>query len=174
MCFSTVARAFAATGFVKITEIGMATPTVVPVCGVIVSSSIGGPAGFVGDGEALALGFPCALASSPLALSLPPPPQALAPTSITLVTNAIPMPPLRRPTICPALSLFGPDGPDSLSDNDDVGRSCVRRVKRVSRFGAHRWIGDDEGRDILPAACRLRSITAAVSAQQFVRTPVAT
>src|SRR3954468_8638991 len=45
MCRSTVARDLAATGFVKITEIGMATPTVVPVCGVIVSSSIGGPAG---------------------------------------------------------------------------------------------------------------------------------
>src|SRR5436309_1102119 len=80
MCFSTVARALAATGFVKITEIGMATPTVVPVCGVIVSSSMGGPAGVVGDGELLALGFPDAFASSPLALSLPPPPQALAPT----------------------------------------------------------------------------------------------
>src|SRR3954452_464608 len=102
-CFSTVARAFAATGFVKITEIGMATPTVVPVCGVIVSSSIGGPAGFVGDGDELAFGFPGAFASSPLALS--PPPQALAPTSITPVTSAIPMLPLRRRTTCPTLSL---------------------------------------------------------------------
>jgi hypothetical protein len=80
-----------------------------------------------------------------------PPPQALAPTSITPVTNAIPMPPLRRPTICPALSLFGPDEPDSLSDNEKVGRSCAHRVKHVSRFGAHRRIGDDEGRDIVPA-----------------------
>src|SRR4051812_4896252 len=101
MCFSTVARAFAATGFVKTTEIGMATPTVVPVCGVIVSSSIGGPPAFVGDGEALALRLPDAFASPPLALSLPPPPQALAPTSITPVTSAIPMPLLRRPTTCP-------------------------------------------------------------------------
>ncbi|GHF17148.1 hypothetical protein GCM10014715_85320 [Streptomyces spiralis] len=117
MCFSTVARAFAATGFVKTTEIGMATPTVVPVCGVIVSNSIGGPAGFVGVGEALALGLPEAFASPPPALSLPPPPQALAPTIIATVTSAIPMPPLRRPTICPALSLPGPEGPDFLSDD---------------------------------------------------------
>jgi hypothetical protein len=146
MCFSTVARAFADTGFVKTTEIGMATPTVVPVCGVIVSSSIGGPAGFVGDGEELALGLPDAFESSPLALSPPPPPQALAPTSIAPVTNAIPMLPLRRPTPCPALSLFGPDGPDSLSDSEGGGRSCMRRVKRVSKLGACRRIGDDSGR----------------------------
>ena len=52
-CFSTLARALDATGLVKTTEIGMATPTVVPVCGVIVSSSIGGPAGFFGEGEAV-------------------------------------------------------------------------------------------------------------------------
>ncbi|GAA3807697.1 hypothetical protein GCM10022403_047280 [Streptomyces coacervatus] len=109
MCFSTVARALAATGLVKTTEIGMATPTVVPVCGVIVSRSIGGPAGFVGEGEALAPGFPAAFASSALALVLPPAPQALAPTSTTPVTSAIPMLPLRRPTICPALSVSGPD-----------------------------------------------------------------
>jgi hypothetical protein len=108
MCFSTVARAFADTGFVKTTEIGMATPTVVPVCGVIVSSSIGGPAGFVGDGEALALGFVDAFASSPLALSLPPPPQALAPISVTPVTNAIHMLLLRRPTNCPGLLALRP------------------------------------------------------------------
>jgi len=127
MRFSTVARALVATGFVKITEIGMATPTVVPVCGVIVSSSIGGPAGFVGDGEALALAFPDAFASPPLALSLPPPPQALAPTSIVTVTSAIPMP-LRRPTTRPNLSLPGPEGPDSLSDSDGMGRSCVRHI----------------------------------------------
>lgn len=128
MCFSTVARAFAATGFVKITEIGMATPTVFPVCGVIVSSSIGGPAGFVGLGEALVLAVPDAFASPPLALSLSPPPQALAPTSTATVTNAIPMPPLRRPTTCPTLSCPGPDGPHSLSDGDGMGRSCVRHV----------------------------------------------
>ncbi|GAA3110689.1 hypothetical protein GCM10017687_24040 [Streptomyces echinatus] len=73
MCFSTVARAFVATGSVKTTDIGMATPTVVPVRGVIVSSSIGGPAGFVADGEALTLVLPDAFASSPLALSPPPP-----------------------------------------------------------------------------------------------------
>ncbi|GGJ69233.1 hypothetical protein GCM10010121_095000 [Streptomyces brasiliensis] len=128
MCFSTVARAFAATGFVKTTEIGMATPTVVPVCGVIVSSSIGGPAGFFGDGEALALAFPDAFASSPLALSLLPPPQALAPTSVTTVTSAILIPPLRRPTTCPALSPSGPAGPDTLSDSQGMGHSCVRHV----------------------------------------------
>lgn len=108
MCFSTVARALAATGFVKITEIGMATPTVVPVCGVIVSSSMGGPAGVVGDGEVLAPGFPDAFASSPPALSLPPAPQALAPTSITPVTHAIHMLPLRRPTNCPGLLAVRP------------------------------------------------------------------
>src|SRR5690348_15110159 len=135
MCFSTVARAFAATGFVKTTEIGMATPTVVPVCGVIVSSSIGGPAGLVGLGEALALGLPDAFPSSPLALSLPPPPQALAPTSMAPVTSAIPMLPLRRPTTCPVLSRFGPDGPDSLSDGSGAGCSCMRCVKRVSKLG---------------------------------------
>src|SRR3954470_3825390 len=107
-CFSTVARAFAATGFVKTTEIGMATPAVAPVCGVIVSSSIGGPAGFVGEGEALALGFPdAAFPPAPLALSLPPP-QALVPTSIATVTTAIPIPLLRRSTTCPALSIPRP------------------------------------------------------------------
>ncbi|BDM74581.1 hypothetical protein HEK616_80680 (plasmid) [Streptomyces nigrescens] len=149
MCFSTVARALAATGFVKTTEIGMATPTVVPVCGVIVSSSIGGPAGFVGDGEALALGFPDAFESSPPALSLPPPPQALAPTSITPVMSAMPMPPLRRPTTCPTLSLFGPERPDSLLDGDGLRQSFLRRVKRVSKLGVHRRNGDGAGRDIL-------------------------
>ncbi|GAA2474940.1 hypothetical protein GCM10010276_07940 [Streptomyces longisporus] len=126
MCFSTVARALAATGFEKITEIGMATPTVVPVCGVIVSSSIGGPAGFVGDGEALALALP-AFPSSALALLLPAPPQALVPASTATVTSAIPMP-LRRPTTCPALSLLGPEGPASLSDSYDTGGSCIRRA----------------------------------------------
>src|SRR5690242_18544499 len=128
MCFSTVARALAATGFVKITEIGMATPTVVPVCGVIVSSSIGGPAGFVGDGEALAPALPPAFPSSALALLLPAPPQALVAASIATVTSAIPMLPLRRPTTCPALSLLGPEGPAFLSDSYGMGGSCSRRV----------------------------------------------
>ncbi|WP_256122831.1 hypothetical protein [Streptomyces sp. LUP47B] len=80
----------------------------VPVCGVIVSSSIGGPAGAVGDAETLAFGFADALASSPLTLSLLPPPQALAPTSVTPVTNAIHMPLLRRPTNCPGLLALRP------------------------------------------------------------------
>ncbi|BBC91652.1 hypothetical protein SRO_0476 [Streptomyces rochei] len=102
MCFSTVARALAATGSVKTTEIGMATPTVVPLCGVIVSSSIGGPAGFVGEGEALGADLPGAFASLPTVLE-PLPPQALAPISTAPVTSAIPMLPLRRPTDYPAL-----------------------------------------------------------------------
>ena len=41
-------------------------------------------------------------ASSPLALSLPPP-QALVAISVTPVTNAIHMLVLRRPTNCPGL-----------------------------------------------------------------------
>ncbi|GDY80804.1 hypothetical protein SAVCW2_00030 [Streptomyces avermitilis] len=67
------------------------------------------------------------------------------------------MPPLRRPTTCPALSLFGPGGPDSLSDSDGVGRSCVRCVKRVSSLGARRRIGDGEGRDIVASSLRSAS-----------------
>ncbi len=65
------------------------------------------------------------------------------------------MPPLRRPTTCPALSLFGPDGPDSLSDSEGVGRSCVRCVKRVPKLGAHRRIQNHVGRRIV--ACHLQS-----------------
>src|SRR3954470_10127951 len=85
MCFSTEARAFCATGSVNTTETGMATPTVVPVCGVIVSRSIGGPLGFGGEGFALALGFFDSFASFPLAPLSPLPPQALTPASATTV-----------------------------------------------------------------------------------------
>jgi hypothetical protein len=101
MCFSTSARAFSPTGFVKITEMGIATPTVAPVCGVIVSSSIGGPAGFDGDGFALAVGFTDPpFPSSELAFGVPPP-QALVPASTATMTSAIDIP-LRRFTSTPA------------------------------------------------------------------------
>jgi hypothetical protein len=86
---------------VKITEIGIATPTVAPVCGVIVSNSIGGPAGFDGDGFAPAVGFfDPAFPSSELAFGVPPP-QALAPASTATMTSAVDIP-LRRFTFTPA------------------------------------------------------------------------
>ncbi len=45
MCSSTCLRAEIFTGSVKVIEIGMATPTVVPLSGAMLSSSIGGPVG---------------------------------------------------------------------------------------------------------------------------------
>ncbi|MFG2310456.1 hypothetical protein ACGFS9_17555 [Streptomyces sp. NPDC048566] len=71
----------------------------------IVSSSIGGPEGFGGDGFALAEGFPePPLFPSPEPAFAAPPPQALVPASTTTVTSAVAIP-LRRFTSTPACSL---------------------------------------------------------------------
>ncbi len=45
MCFSMRFRAEGFTGCVKTIEIGIATPTVVPLSGAMLSRSIGGPVG---------------------------------------------------------------------------------------------------------------------------------
>src|SRR5690242_9246734 len=116
---STPARALRATGWVNFTDIGIATPTVAPFVGVIVSSSRGGPAGRVGEGAAVpvlepvpAPGVPPTEApgeearadEGPGPLALPAPPwQAVAPSSTAAASNTAPMCPAcpRRPW-CPA------------------------------------------------------------------------
>jgi hypothetical protein len=114
-CFSTSARADWATGLEKTTEIGCATPTV-PPRGVIVSSSIGGPAGFVGLGFAVALPEVCALPSdAPEASAFELPPHAVAPTSSAPATSAIPMLLLRRPMPTPTPIPQLPLTPHALS-----------------------------------------------------------
>jgi hypothetical protein len=74
-CCSTAARAEEATGLVKTIDIGIATPTVLPVAGVIESNWSGGPAGRVGVG--LLLGLTLVPAAGPLLAAEPPPPPPL-------------------------------------------------------------------------------------------------
>src|SRR5882757_570525 len=88
------ARAEVATGLVKTTETGIATPTVAPFCGVMVSSSMGGPLGFDGVGLALAGAFTTAFPSAAGTEAVEAeesPPHALTPASSAPATTAIPM-----------------------------------------------------------------------------------
>ncbi|WP_372515870.1 hypothetical protein [Streptantibioticus ferralitis] len=87
------------------TEIGMATPTVLPLLGTIESSSIGGPDGWAADGRALApvfaatgvLAFGDGFAAGVAATALPPNTPTLAITAPA--SNAAPVLRLIRPTL---------------------------------------------------------------------------